>query len=829
MTEGNIFIKSRGSVYSQAILIDRFFSSFFGKIILLAVWFSGLFSLIVLLLNYSNIININIAKGNIGISYVLLAIFIAYLAMRSFFTKRIKDKSLISTVQAKEKIAKGGRLNLFDCFSYETVFVLDRIFSKDKFNVRELVQGLVDSKELRFILIRLGISHEDVVKAIGEEIDILPLLTSALDAAIEYGDNSITSGDIFLALYKKSDGLSKLMKDLRIEESDIKSLISWQKKITQEIKSRRGFFNVNNLIRTGGIGKDWIFGYTNALKHYSINLTESIKSYGLEVEVVGRKKEINAIKEALSQSQNANVIVVGNVGVGKHTTVLGFAKEVLQGEIGQGLAHDDVYQLDVESLLSGSNDISSTFSEILSEASYAGNAILLIENIDNLFSSTRVGTADLTEIILPYLEHKSLHIVGTCETEPYNEFILTNNSLVQHFVRVSVNEPKDEEMLAILEDSALMIESKTKSILTFEAIKAAIKGADKYMVNLTNPEKTINLLEGAATKATTERGSTIVLVKDVENYLSEKYALPSAEAQEDEKVKLLDLEKIMHESVIGQDEAIKAIANAMRRARAQVTDSKKPIGSFLFLGPTGVGKTATAKSLARAYFGSETSMIRFDMSEYQNNADIYRLIGTKDEAGNLTTAVSEKPFSLLLFDEIEKANPDILNIFLQILDEGFLTDGRGQKIIFSNTIIIATSNAGSDLIRESISRGDDYEEVKKVLDDYLIKVGSFRPELLNRFNAVIAFSPLTLPEIKEVAGLVIKRMQKTLSENKGVVVEIAPDAIDLLADLGFDPNMGARPMERTIQEKVENLLAEKILKGELKKGDSITITKEMIS
>jgi ATP-dependent Clp protease ATP-binding subunit ClpC len=828
MTENNIHIKSKGTIYSQAILIDGFFSSIFGKIILSAVWISGLISFVVLILNYANIVNVNFANENIGISYIFSAIFIGYMALRSFFIKRIKDASLISPAQAKEKISKGERLNLFDCFSYETALVLNKTFFKDEVSGLEFVRGVVDSKELRFILVRLGIGQDDLAKVIQKEINILPLLTSALDCAIEYGDNSITSGDIFLALYRKSDDLAKFMKDLQIEEIDIKSLVSWQKKITQEIKSRRGFFNKNNLIRTGGIGKDWIFGYTNALKRYSINLTESIKSYGLEVEVVGRKKEINAIKEALSQSQNANVIVVGNVGVGKHTTVLGFAKEVLQGEIGEGLAHDDVYQLDVESLLSGSNDVAATFSEILSEASYAGNAILLIENIDNLFSSTRVGTADLTEIILPYLEHKSLHIVGTCETEPYNEFILTNNSLVQHFVRVSVNEPKDEEMIAILEDSALMIESKTKSILTYEAIKAAIKGADKYMVNLTNPEKTINLLEGTATKATTERGSTIVLVKDVENYLSEKYALPTAEAQEDEKVKLLDLEKIMHESVIGQDEAIKAIANAMRRARAQVTDSKKPIGSFLFLGPTGVGKTATAKSLARAYFGSETSMIRFDMSEYQNSSDIYRLIGTKDEAGNLTTAVSEKPFSLLLFDEIEKANPDILNIFLQILDEGFLTDGRGQKIIFSNTIIIATSNAGSDLIRESINQGHDYDEVKKVLDDYLIKVGSFRPELLNRFNAVIAFSPLTLPEIKEVAGLIIKRMQKTLSENKGVAVDIAPDAVDLLAELGFDPNMGARPMERTIQEKVENLLAEKILKGELNKGDSITITKDMI-
>ena len=822
------YIKSRGTIVSQTVLIDKIFSSFLGKIFIGLVWLGGLGSIAIIVLGYLNIFSLDFFEIYTGISYIISALFFLYLALRTFFVKRLKGKSLVSPIEAKDRLSKGKRVNLFDVFSFDLATVLSPTFTLKETNSKEIAANLVLSPEMNFILVRLGLGREDIVNSIEDNIDIVSLVTASLDHAIEFDNKAITVGDLFLALFERSAGLVNLLKGLQIESADLGSLLSWQRKIRQEITSHEGLFNLNNFSHTGGIGKDWIYGYANMLKHYSVNLTESIKNYGLEVEVIGRKKEILEIEEALSRSLNANVIVVGDAGVGKHTTVLGFAQEIMKGETNHKIAHNDIYQLDTEALMAESGDISSNFAAVLKEASYAGNAILLIENINNLFSSDKIGTADLTQILLPYLENKSLHIIGTCETEPYNEFILPNNSLVQHFVRVSVNEPNAVEMIEIMEDSALAIESKTGSIITYEAIKSAVKGASKYMVNLTNPEKSISLLEGAASKASTERGSTIILVKDIENYLSEKYALPSAETNNEEKSKLLDLEKIMHQSVIGQDEAIKAIADAMRRARSQVSDSKKPMGSFLFLGPTGVGKTATAKALARAYFNSEESMIRFDMTEYQNSADIYRLIGTKEEPGNLTTAVSEKPFSLILLDEIEKANPDILNIFLQILDEGMLTDGRGKKIIFNNTIIIATSNAGAELIRDSINQGQDYENVKKMLQDYLVEKGLFHPELLNRFTAVIAFSPLSLPEIKEVANIVIKRMQKTVSDNKGVTVEIASDAVDLLASLGFDPKMGARPMERVIQEKIENLLATKILKGELNKGDSITITKEMI-
>lgn len=284
----------------------------------------------------------------------------------------------------------------------------------------------------------------------------------------------------------------------------------------------------------------------------------------------------------------------------------------------------------------------------------------------------------------------------------------------------------------------------------------------------------------------------------------------------------------MHERVIGQRPAIDALSNALRRSRAGVVDSKKPIGSFLFLGTTGVGKTETAKALAEAYFGNEGRMVRFDMSEFQNKQDVYRLIGSningEEQPGLLTTAVREHPFSLLLFDELEKANPDVLNLFLQILDEGHLTDGSGRRVIFTNTIIIATSNAGAAVIKQSIGSGVEYETMKKNLLDYIFQYGVYKPEFINRFTSVIVFSPLSRTEIEQIAALMLKGLSDDLYKNKGVSLNVTQDAVSFLAQLGYDPVMGARPMARTIQDKVEDMLAKKLLSGELNKGDSITIS-----
>jgi ATP-dependent Clp protease ATP-binding subunit ClpA len=316
----------------------------------------------------------------------------------------------------------------------------------------------------------------------------------------------------------------------------------------------------------------------------------------------------------------------------------------------------------------------------------------------------------------------------------------------------------------------------------------------------------------------------LVKTEDVEEVVHRKTEIPVGEIALAEKQTLLHLEKILHRRVIGQDEAIVAIANAMRRSRSGIASEKKPIGSFLFMGPTGVGKTETAKTLAQVYFGSEKRMLRFDMSEYQNADSLVRIIGGGSERGILTREVIDSPFSLLLLDEIEKAHPDILNLFLQVLDDGRLTDNTGRTVDFTNTIIIATSNAGAELIRQSVKEFRD-KDIKERLLDYLQKEGLFRPEFLNRFDALIIFKPLTEDQTGQVAELMFNDLNRRL-KTKEIQVNVTPELIAKVSKLGYSPEYGARPLRRVIQDKIEDIIAKKLLSGEIQRGQTVTINHE---
>jgi ATP-dependent Clp protease ATP-binding subunit ClpA len=530
----------------------------------------------------------------------------------------------------------------------------------------------------------------------------------------------------------------------------------------------------------------------------------------------------------LNRAQGANAILVGEPGVGKRTTVLGLAEKLNSGNTLPNLAHKHIVELSVDLLisgLSGSGEFTERLTQVFSQAANAGNIIIYIEGMEKILSSGEAGQIDATSVLLPYLGYPDINIIGTINVSDYNNLIAANSALSQKIEKIEVAEPTDEEMIRILEDIAPGLENHFGVVVTYQAIKETIKLTKKYVLDQPNPEKSISVLEGAA-NTLNESKNKVITAEVIDNYVSSKTNIPVREATGNEREVLINLETELHKRVVNQSEAVKKVAAALRRSRTGVTDSNKPIGSFLFLGPTGVGKTETAKSLAAVYFGSTDSMLRFDMSEYQNKNDVYRLIGSPSGyaekiEGELTSQVRNRPFSLILFDEIEKASPDILNLFLQILDEGFVTSSAGRKVYFKNSIIIATSNAGANLIRQLVAKSTPYEQAQKQVIDFVQNEGIFRPELINRFASVVYYAPLSKEHIKEVAKLMIRKLATDIAGTKGVKLKVEIKALAKLSEMGYDPEMGARPMARVIQDQIENFLANKILRGEAKKGDEV--------
>ena len=404
----------------------------------------------------------------------------------------------------------------------------------------------------------------------------------------------------------------------------------------------------------------------------------------------------------------------------------------------------------------------------------------------------------------------------------YKNHIEAKAGLLSFFEKLDIEPLSERETTLVLEQRVPFYEAKQKLFISYPSLREIIKLSDRYVSDYVFPKKAVWLLEDAVEFAKSKK-ERVLLPKHVETVLEQKTKMPLGKLGKEEKETLLNLEGLIHERIINQNEAVREVSEALRRARSGVATKTGPIGGFLFMGPTGVGKTETAKALAKIYFGSEDNMIRLDMSEYQNKKDIDRIIGTAEEQGVLASAVRKNPFSLILLDEIEKAHPDLLHLFLQVLDEGYFTDGVGRRVVFNNSIIIATSNAGYKIILQSLEQGTQHEEVKRKILDHVFDEGVFRPELVNRFDAVVVFNALTRENLIDIAGLMLKKVQHNMKQ-KHIELVITEDLKQKVVELSYDPKFGAREMKRVIQDRVEDALAESLLKSEIKKGDKIKIT-----
>lgn len=576
------------------------------------------------------------------------------------------------------------------------------------------------------------------------------------------------------------------------------------------------------------LGEMLIFGYTNTLEKFGRELTKENHP-----PFYGKHEILTKIEKILNRPQNNNVILTGEPGVGKHSVLDALASAIVKGQL--PTIHDKrIVLLDIVALLATSQQSSnnqnqpqtknpttaqSNFESILEEAKRAGNIILAIDDLDRICTNLD-GRTDLSEVLTSVLTDNSLPLIGLSTTDNFNAYIRPNANMTSLFERLDVEEPAAEELLTILVGHALQMYSKQKVATSFTAILELIDKSNKLMADKKQPEKSILVLEDAAAQAKSQKLNQVT-VEIVDSILSEKTKTPVGKITQTEAKKLTDLEQILHKRIVGQAEAIEEISRAMRRARADLKKSARPMGSFLFLGPTGVGKTETAKALAQVYFGEENRMVRFDMTEFQGTDALTRLIGNPNtkSPGQLATQIRENPFGILLVDEFEKASKDVQNLFLQILDEGNMTDAFGKKVSFSNIIVIATSNAAAEYIREQVELNST--DLPKKLVDYVLDKSLFSPELINRFDAAVVYKPLTGEEVIQVAYLMLQNLARDLKENKNISLEITPDVAALVAKEGYVAAFGARPIRRLIQDKIEDQIAKLLIAGKLKNGDVV--------
>ncbi len=707
----------------------------------------------------------------------------------------------------------------------------------------------------------------------------------SMDEARKLGHTYVGTEHILLGLIREGEGVAaRVLNNLGISLN----------KSRQQVLQLLGNNDVVSHNHTSPTNQN-----TPTLDSLARDLTAFAKDGELDP-VIGREKEIERVIQVLSRRTKNNPVLIGEPGVGKTAIAEGLAQRIVNNEIPETLKDKRVMSLDMGTLVAGTKyrgEFEDRLKKIMEEIRNSGNIILFIDELHTLIGAGGAeGAIDASNILKPALARGELQAIGATTLDEYRKYIEKDAALERRFQPIMVNEPTAEETTQILKGLRDKYEAHHRVIITDEAIEQAVKLSDRYITDRFLPDKAIDLIDEAASKVRVQsytvppnlkeleanldgirkekdasvqsqefekaaslrdkeqqlkeelsktknqwkeqqgRTDTEVSIEDISQIVASWTGIPVTKLAEEETDRLIKMEDILHKRVIGQEEAVKAISRAIRRARAGLKDPKRPIGSFIFLGPTGVGKTELARALAEAMFGDENAVIRIDMSEYMEKHATSRLIGAPpgyigyEEGGQLTEKVRRKPYSVVLLDEIEKAHPDVFNILLQVLEDGRLTDGKGRTVDFRNVVVIMTSNVGAETIKKDATLGfttqdakNDYNQMKTRVMSELKR--SFRPEFLNRVDEVIVFHSLTIEEIKEIVDLMVDELRKRLKE-KGIDFELTDEAKDFLAKEGFDPNFGARPLRRAIQKHIEDKLSEELLKGSINKGDNVNIDVE---
>ncbi|MDZ5546765.1 ATP-dependent Clp protease ATP-binding subunit [Enterococcus cecorum] len=717
------------------------------------------------------------------------------------------------------------------------------------------------------------------------------IIAYANDEAKRSGAEKIGTEHLLLGLLRDEEILaSRIMLNLGLSLSRMRQLL--KKKMGQE--PTRNQMQTPNRRKQPTQAKQETMEGTPTLDALARDLTRQAIEQRLDP-VVGRNKEVRRLVQILSRRIKNNPVLVGEPGVGKTAIVEGLAQRIIHGQVPEDMLHKRVMMLDMGSLVAGTKfrgEFEERLKKIIDEIYNDGHIILFIDEIHTLIGAgSAEGSVDASNILKPALARGEIQLIGATTLNEYQKYVEKDSALERRLAKVQVDEPSQEEAVQILQGLRPRYEEHHGLRISDEAIEAAVTMSVRYIHSRQLPDKAIDLIDESAAKVRLDASNKPSKVTDLQNELvrvnaekeeaiynqafeqaaqlrleerkiAEKLAqaqqkqienqelqvvsaedvaevvsqwtgVPVQQIAKKESQRLMDLEKILHQRVVGQDKAVVAVSRAIRRARSGLKDPNRPIGSFMFLGPTGVGKTELAKALAQAMFGSEDALIRVDMSEFMEKYSTSRLIGSPpgyvgyEEGGQLTEKVRTKPYSVILLDEVEKAHPDIFNILLQVLDDGYLTDAKGRKVDFRNTILIMTSNLGATQLREeksvgfnAVDQSKDQRAMEKRILEELKK--AYRPEFLNRIDETVVFNSLDASEIHEIVKIMSRQIVARMAE-QGIQLKITPSAIDVIGKAGFDPEYGARPIRRALQREIEDKLSEALISGQVQLGDAVTI------
>ncbi len=622
------------------------------------------------------------------------------------------------------------------------------------------------------------------------------------------------------ALIRTVPNVDQYLASARVDADDITSGAAWYLHLQEvfEASGKRG--------HDGGIGRDWAFGFTPLLEQFGYNLSMHIGSQGLlQHDLPSREAIVQQAGRLLAQAGRHNVALVGSLGAGKTTVVHSLAKKLLDADksLPYELHYNQIVALDPTTLIaqaSGRGELEGLVQNLLYEAHKAKNIILFLDDAQ-LFFEDGNGAVNISNVLMPILEGGALRLIMAMDEQRWLRISQGNPALSQYLNRVVVPPTDEHETMLILEDQLLLFEYHQKVTYTYQSLEAVYRLSSRYMSEQVMPGRALKLLESAANTA--EEG--LVTHRSVEQAIEQTQGVKVGTADTvSERQTLLNLEDLIHQRMINQTHAVQVVSDALRRARAGVRESSRPIGTFLFLGPTGVGKTELAKSVAAVFFGGEDHLVRLDLNEFSGPNDVARLIADPAQDKNsLTAQIGHQPFSVVLLDEIEKAHPNVLNTLLQLLDEGILRDINNREISFRDAVIIATSNAGADRIRQHIEAGQQLEQFEEQFVNELISANVFRPEFLNRFDEIVLFRPLKPAELLQVVDIILASLNKNLAAQK-VSVVVDQDAKQLLVNSGYDPRLGARPMRRVVQRVVENIVSNQLLAGQVVPGGQVHVS-----